>query len=85
MMYIGDEEGFRSGGGVFSNIFRAHGENLGAGINLGVNKVGRAARGVWAGWVGGRGTRARPAMCNRCPNPVGGSSGGNDTSAGSPR
>jgi hypothetical protein len=39
MYYIMDEEGFRSGGGLFSNIFRSRGERMGAGANIGVNKV----------------------------------------------
>jgi H+-transporting ATPase len=43
MMYMMDDEGFRSrGGGMFSNIFRMHGENIGAGLNLGINKMSMA-------------------------------------------
>lgn len=39
-MYLADEEGMRSaGGGMFSNIFRMHGERMGAGANIGINKV----------------------------------------------
>lgn len=44
-MYIWDEEGFRSsGGGMFSNIFRSHGEHMGASLNFGINKVGLVCR-----------------------------------------
>jgi hypothetical protein len=39
MYYIMDEEGFRSGGGLFDNIFRSRGERMGAGSNFGINKV----------------------------------------------
>lgn len=38
MYYIMDEEGFRSGGGLFDNIFRSRGERMGAGSNFGINK-----------------------------------------------
>ena len=53
MMYIMDEEGWRSsGGGMFTNIFRSHGESMGAGINFGINKVGASWQlWVWGGWA----------------------------------
>ncbi|KAL4418761.1 hypothetical protein ABPG77_005772 [Micractinium sp. CCAP 211/92] len=40
MMYLADEEGMRSaGGGMFTNIFRLHGERMGADANIGINKM----------------------------------------------
>lgn len=45
MMYLADEEGMRSaGGGMFTNIFRLHGERMGADANIGINKVGTQER-----------------------------------------
>ncbi len=40
MLYIMDEEGFRTGGGMFANVFRTRGEHMGAAANIGINKVG---------------------------------------------
>ncbi|PSC74572.1 plasma-membrane proton-efflux P-type ATPase [Micractinium conductrix] len=40
MMYMLDEEGFRtSRGGMFGNVFRTRGERMGAGAGIGVNKM----------------------------------------------